>query len=88
MSLFDKKITLAPEQRAIVEGIATELKIPEAEVLWVLVELGSTLSVWSQQDEKVWDLINKTGGTNVEYKNWDKIAKSLFAAFNRGWGRT
>jgi hypothetical protein len=84
MNLFgSKKMKLAEEQYISVVGIANELGIPKEEVLWMFVELGLTLSVLSNENESLKNMLESRGDF-PEYKHWQEITELQYKNWKAG----
>lgn len=75
---FSNKIKLEKNQDYLITSIAKELNIPKGEVVWILIEMGNTFMVLSQEkgnEELIKDIDNR--GHLEGYKHWKEIAKIL-----------
>ncbi len=64
--------------------VAKETNLSKEEVLWMFVELGAMMMVFSQEEMSVTVIIRKTAKSSKELKNWEIIAKATYGLFIDG----
>jgi len=75
---FLKKVKLHKHQEEFIQGISRELNIPKEEVLWLFIEFGQILMLYTQSQGEGNQQIAKdvdARGHLEEYKHWKDVAK-------------